>query len=191
MTSEALNVVVGAAAEEEKKGKFKKGLSKFGNGVGDAVLFSPIPLPFSTRILKAIRGAPSPDEDSGNTVKDRRVAPLRPFISPLDFNVPPVEKTDGPLDKMSGWVLKLRNWQQKNEEHKAAHLREGVASGYATKTMLITRREKHVPMRIARRRLDKANMREERRSVRCLWLVVLTTEQGKAPFLLYLMIRYS
>ncbi|KAJ7758163.1 hypothetical protein DFH07DRAFT_958508 [Mycena maculata] len=100
-------------------------MHKIGRGVGTVLLHAPIP--FTSRIVRAIADKPPKVPASINTVGDgkkiplatqRRLASLEGYALPLDLNVPPPAKAQGVMDTMGSWGVAFDSWRTGRSQNK-------------------------------------------------------------------------
>ncbi|KAJ6585202.1 hypothetical protein B0H19DRAFT_1227703 [Mycena capillaripes] len=93
-------------------------LDKIGRGVGTVLLHAPIP--FSSRIVRAIADKPPKVHASISGVGDgqkmplatqRRLASLEGYALPLNLAVPPPAKAQGVMDTMGSWGVAFDAWR--------------------------------------------------------------------------------
>ncbi|KAJ7204830.1 hypothetical protein GGX14DRAFT_501037 [Mycena pura] len=104
-------------------------MTKIGRGVGTVLLHAP--LPFSSRIVRAIADKPPVIPPSISAVGDgrhltvatqRRLAALAGHALPLDLAVPPA-KAQGVIDTMSQWGVNLDMWRTGRQQDKVERRR--------------------------------------------------------------------
>jgi hypothetical protein len=107
---------------------------RVGRTVGSLLLSAPIP--YTSRIVRAIADKPPRVQASISEVGDghrmplatqRRLAALEGYALPLDFDVPPPAKTRGILEKMGSWSVAYEARQTRNRENKAEKRRRKLA----------------------------------------------------------------
>ncbi|KDQ49681.1 hypothetical protein JAAARDRAFT_165374, partial [Jaapia argillacea MUCL 33604] len=127
-TTEAmLHLIAGAPVKEESS--TMKTINKVGRGVGSLLLR--LPIPFSSRIVRAISDKPPTVEvtqgDAKNSIIRRRLALVDGIALPLDLNVPPPEKAQGVMDTMQSWGVKFEGCMSGRQEKKAEEKRRALA----------------------------------------------------------------
>ncbi|KAJ7181464.1 hypothetical protein C8R43DRAFT_1229342 [Mycena crocata] len=109
-------------------------LTKFGRGVGTVFLHAP--LPFSSRIVRAIADEPPKVAASISDVGDgrnmplatqRRLAALEGFALPLELDVPPPAQAQGIMDGMSAWAVASNERRAGKKENKVEQRRRQLA----------------------------------------------------------------
>ncbi|KAJ7132982.1 hypothetical protein C8R46DRAFT_1140224 [Mycena filopes] len=105
-------------------------MDKIGHGVGTVLMRAP--LPFSSRIVRAIADKPPKIHASINTVGDgrklplatqRRLAALEGYALPLQLDVPPPAKAQGVMDTMGSWGVAFDQWRTGRQQDKVEQKR--------------------------------------------------------------------
>ncbi|KAJ7132983.1 hypothetical protein C8R46DRAFT_1140233 [Mycena filopes] len=100
-------------------------MTKIGHGVGTVLLRAP--LPFSSRIVRAIADKPPKVHASISNVGDgrklslatqRRLAALDGYALPLQLDVPPPAKAQGVMDTMGSWGVAFDQWRTGRKQDK-------------------------------------------------------------------------
>ncbi|KAJ7847405.1 hypothetical protein B0H13DRAFT_2675330 [Mycena leptocephala] len=100
-------------------------LDKIGRGVGTVLLHAPIP--FTSRIVRAIADRPPKVHASISAVGDgqkmplatqRRLASLEGYALPLHLDVPPPAKAQGVMDTMASWGVAFDEWRTGRKQNK-------------------------------------------------------------------------
>ncbi|KAJ7442594.1 hypothetical protein FB451DRAFT_1057468 [Mycena latifolia] len=109
-------------------------LDKIGRGVGTVLLHAPIP--FTSRIVRAVADRPPKVPPSISAVGDgrqlplatqRRLASLHGYSLPLELNVPPPAKAQGVMDTMGSWGVSFDSWRTGRKEGKVEQRRRELA----------------------------------------------------------------
>ncbi|KAJ7147158.1 hypothetical protein C8R43DRAFT_1012152 [Mycena crocata] len=109
-------------------------MTKIGRGVGSTLM--QLPLPFTSRIVRAIADKPHKVAASISDVGDgkemplatqRRLAALEGYALPLEFNVPPPAKAQGIMDTMGSWGVSFDAWRAGREQNKVEQRRRHLA----------------------------------------------------------------
>ncbi|KAJ7459250.1 hypothetical protein FB451DRAFT_1046222 [Mycena latifolia] len=109
-------------------------LDKIGRGVGTILLNAPIP--FASRIVRAVADRPPKVPPSISTVGDgkemplatqRRLASLDSYALPLELHVPPPAKAQGIMDTMSSWGVAVDAKLARRKETKIEKRRRELA----------------------------------------------------------------
>ncbi|KAJ6621827.1 hypothetical protein B0H10DRAFT_1748412, partial [Mycena sp. CBHHK59/15] len=149
-------------------------LTKIGRGVGTVLLHAPIP--FSSRIVRAIADKPPKVRASINSVGDgkkmplatqRRLAALEDYSLHLELDVPPPAKAQGVMDTMGSWGVQFDAWRTGRKQNKVEQRRRqlawieeqqrlgGSAYGYLGQQHYQSSRRERKAMRKAARRARK------------------------------------
>ncbi|KAJ7245008.1 hypothetical protein B0H12DRAFT_957556, partial [Mycena haematopus] len=114
-------------------------MDKIGRGVGTVLLHAPIP--FSSRIVRAIADKPPKVPPSISNVGDgqnmplatqRRLASLEGHALPLNLNVPPPAKAQGVMDTMGSWGVAFDSWRTGRSQNKIEQKRRQLdRQGYS------------------------------------------------------------
>lgn len=100
-------------------------MDKIGRGVGTILLHAP--LPFSSRIVRAIADKPPKVHASISGVGDgqrmplatqRRLASLEGYALPLHLDVPPSAKAHGVMDTMGSWGVAFDSWKTGRKQNR-------------------------------------------------------------------------
>ncbi|KAJ6477860.1 hypothetical protein C8R47DRAFT_1198686 [Mycena vitilis] len=111
-------------------------LDKIGRGVGSALLRAPIPLPYTSRIVRAIADKPPKVQASISGIGDgrtmplstqRRLAALEGYALTLHLDVPPPAKVKGVMEAMRAWGVALESRRTGKKENKAEKRRMKLA----------------------------------------------------------------
>ncbi|CAK5284057.1 unnamed protein product [Mycena citricolor] len=111
-------------------GKGPSALSKIGRGVGTVLLHAP--LPFSSRIVRAIADKPPTVHASISSVGDgrsmplstqRRLASLDGHALHVDLDVPPPAKVSGVMDTMASWGVAFDAYRNRRKEDRVEQRR--------------------------------------------------------------------
>ncbi|KAJ7625367.1 hypothetical protein DFH06DRAFT_1273247 [Mycena polygramma] len=109
-------------------------MDKIGRGVGTVLLHAPIP--FSSRIVRAIADKPPKVHASISNVGDgqkmplatqRRLASLEGYSLPLQLDVPPPAKAQNAMDKMGQWGVQFDSWRTGRQQTKIEQKRRELA----------------------------------------------------------------
>ncbi|KAJ6471195.1 hypothetical protein DFH09DRAFT_954494 [Mycena vulgaris] len=109
-------------------------LDKIGRGVGTVLLH--VPLPFSSRIVRAIADKPPKVHASISDIGDgkqmplatqRRLASLHGYALPLQLDVPPPAKAHGVMDTMGSWGVAFDSWRTGRKQTKVEQRRRELA----------------------------------------------------------------
>ncbi|KAJ7134816.1 hypothetical protein C8R44DRAFT_559696, partial [Mycena epipterygia] len=109
-------------------------MDKIGRGVGTVLLH--VPLPLSSRIVRAIADKPPKVHASISNVGDgrkmplstqRRLATLEGYALPLQLDVPPPAKAQGVMDTMGSWGVSFDSWRTGRKEDKVEQRRRELA----------------------------------------------------------------
>lgn len=157
-TTEAMQKLV-VASDSSPTGQTST-LTKVGRVAGTVLL--KLPLPFSSRIVRAIADKPTKIAPSQGSAKDvallRRLALVDGYALPLDLDMPPPEKPRGAMDTMGSWGVKFDAYmagrkEKKTEERRRllARTEAGAASGNYQMQVMGSRRERKAARRSARR----------------------------------------
>ncbi|KAF8171961.1 hypothetical protein K438DRAFT_1981774 [Mycena galopus ATCC 62051] len=105
-------------------------MDKIGRGVGTVLLHAPIP--FTSRIVRAVADRPPKIPASIGGVGDgqkmplatqRRLASLEGYALPLNLNVPPPAKAQGVMDRMGSWGVEFDAWRTGRSQNKVEQRR--------------------------------------------------------------------
>jgi hypothetical protein len=100
-------------------------LDKIGRGIGTVLVHAPIP--FTSRIVRAIADKPPKVHASISAVGDgqkmplatqRRLASLEGYALPLHLDVPPPAKAQGVMDTMGSWGVAFDEWRTGRKQNK-------------------------------------------------------------------------
>ncbi|KAJ6477649.1 hypothetical protein C8R45DRAFT_906499 [Mycena sanguinolenta] len=106
-------------------------MKKLGRGLGTVLLHAPIP--YTSRIVRAIADKPPKVQPSIGGGGDRytvplstqrRMAALEGHVLSVDFDVPPPVKAQGLKDKMGSWGIAFDSWVTKKRETKVEQRRQ-------------------------------------------------------------------
>ncbi|KAJ6462043.1 hypothetical protein C8R47DRAFT_993200 [Mycena vitilis] len=109
-------------------------MDKIGRGVGTVLLHAPIP--FSSRVVRAIADKPPKVHASISNVGDgqkmplatqRRLASLEGYSLPLQLDVPPPAKAQNAMDKMGQWGVQFDSWRTGRQQTKIEQKRRELA----------------------------------------------------------------
>lgn len=144
--------------EKSNSDKAKAVLNKVGRGVGTVLIH--LPLPFSSRIVRAIAdpapsispsyGSGSPSASSTPFFK-RRMEMIHGHALPLDVDVPPPAKPVGAMDTVNSWGVKFDQYRAGKKEQRDEQNRRNMAGDYSGLSGRRERRELRREERRARR----------------------------------------
>ncbi|KAK7019940.1 hypothetical protein R3P38DRAFT_2536107 [Favolaschia claudopus] len=174
-------------------------MDKIGRGIGAFLLTSPITIPLSGRIVRAIADKAPKVEVGGNSSgteaekpiiplsTQRRLAALEGHALGLDFNVPPPVKPHGIMDKLGSWSVAFDSRNTRKSENKAEKRRHRLArveeqlraaraargreKGPGLLNNIIGPTESKLERKVA-----NADLLEYWASDKILWIVIMNTE---------------
>ncbi|KAJ7816975.1 hypothetical protein B0H14DRAFT_2374294 [Mycena olivaceomarginata] len=148
-------------------------MDKIGRGVGTVLLHAP--LPFSSRIVRAIADKPPKVHASISGVGDgqrmplatqRRLASLEGYTLPLHLDVPPPAKAHGVMDTMGSWGVAFDSWKTGRKQNRVEQRRRQLERqqqqppvGYG-EMYLMSRRERKRERKNLRKAAKRARKRE-------------------------------
>ncbi|KAJ7673741.1 hypothetical protein DFH06DRAFT_1081572 [Mycena polygramma] len=184
-------------------------LDKIGRGVGSALLRSPIPLPYSSRIVRAMRISRRSISGVGDgrtmpLSTQRRLAALEGYALTLHLDVPPPAKVTGMMEAMRAWGVALESRRTGKKENKAEKRRMKLARMRDAELHMMGRRERKELRRAAQlrrkqaesgpgligsligpketkleRRVADADLLEHWESDKVLWIVIMSADMDR------------
>ncbi|KAK0225632.1 hypothetical protein IW262DRAFT_1357198 [Armillaria fumosa] len=176
-------------------------INKVGRTVGTVLLW--LPIPFSSRIVRAIADKPdkiAPSEGSKkNLVLKRRLQVIEGMALPLEIDdIPPPHKPEGAMDKMNEYGVRFDKYRNNKKEKKNETRRRELARLEAGGSDL-SRRDRLQRMRMERnkrrgglisailgpkeskleRRVANADLLEHWGTEKVVWIVIMNEEQDR------------
>ncbi|KDQ49695.1 hypothetical protein JAAARDRAFT_143032 [Jaapia argillacea MUCL 33604] len=185
-TPAMLHLVTGSPIPQESS--TMKVVNKVGRGVGTVLLR--LPIPFSSRIVRAIADKPPEvgltQGEVKNSIIRRRLALVQGYTLPLNLNVLPPQKAEGAMDTMQSWGVKFDEFMTGRQEKKAEEKRMALAERQQQgKGRRRQRRQRHGPISTllgpkeskAERRVKNADLVEHWGTQSTLWVVILPADK--------------